>query len=187
MCIYSKTLSSFLVEHLLPFNVHATMEEQLFFTFYVPVSTISTSRLTKHFHLYPNLNTKWYTNSEYLWAQWHKYFMWSLILYVVRGIIQNWSLYPQSTYIDVFPWDLGTMILRYSDTRDLNRHGVKGHLGVNDLWFKFWKTGSLYPHTLMYFHGTWTQWSLGRVTCDLNKWGQRSSWGHWPMVHVLEK
>ena len=23
---------------------------------------------------------------------------------------------------------------------------------------------SLYPHTLMYCHGTWTQWSLGRVT-----------------------
>ena len=23
---------------------------------------------------------------------------------------------------------------------------------------------SLYPHTLMYFRGTWTQWSLGRVT-----------------------
>ena len=23
---------------------------------------------------------------------------------------------------------------------------------------------SLYPHTLMYSHGTWTQWSLGRVT-----------------------
>ena len=23
---------------------------------------------------------------------------------------------------------------------------------------------SLYPHNLMYFHGTWTQWSLGRVT-----------------------
>ena len=22
---------------------------------------------------------------------------------------------------------------------DLNRNGVKGHLGVNDLWFKFWK------------------------------------------------
>ena len=28
----------------------------------------------------------------------------------------------------------------------------------------FWKKGSLYPHTLMYFHGTWTQQPLGRVT-----------------------
>ena len=36
--------------------------------------------------------------------------------------------------------------------------------GVNDLWFKFLKKGSLYPHTVMYFCGTWTQWSLGRVT-----------------------
>ena len=42
--------------------------------------------------------------------------------------------------------------------------GIKGHLGVNDLWFKFLKKGSLYPQTLMYFHGTSTQWSLGRVT-----------------------
>ena len=34
---------------------------------------------------------------------------------------------------------------------------------VNDLWLKYLQKGSLYPHTLMYFHGTWTQWSLGRV------------------------
>ena len=33
---------------------------------------------------------------------------------------------------------------------DLNRYGVKGHLGVNDLWFKFLQKRSLYPHTLMY-------------------------------------
>ena len=46
----------------------------------------------------------------------------------------------------------------------LNKRGVRGHLGVNDLWFKFLIKGSLYPHTLMYFHGTWTQLSLGRVT-----------------------
>ena len=28
----------------------------------------------------------------------------------------------------------------------------------------FLQKKSLYPHTLMYFHGTWTQWSLGSVT-----------------------
>ena len=28
----------------------------------------------------------------------------------------------------------------------------------------FWNKRSLYPHTLTCFHGTWTQWSLGRVT-----------------------
>ena len=44
------------------------------------------------------------------------------------------KLITVSTYIDVLSWDLDTMILH---TCDLNRHGVKGHLGVNDLWFKF--------------------------------------------------
>ena len=87
------------------------------------------------------------------------------------------KLLTVSTYIDVFTWDLDIMILRQSHTCDLNRCGVKGHLGVNELWFKFLKKGSLYPHTVMYFHWIWTQWSLGRVThvtsTDL---GQRSSW-----------
>ena len=40
--------------------------------------------------------------------------------------------------IDVFSWDLDTVILGWSHTCDLNRLGVKGHLGVNDLLFKFW-------------------------------------------------
>ena len=74
------------------------------------------------------------------------------------------KLITVSTYIDVFPWDLDTIILGKSHTCDPNRCGVKGHLGVNDLWFKFFKKRSLYPHTSMYFHGTWTQWSLGRIT-----------------------
>ena len=60
------------------------------------------------------------------------------------------------TYIDVFPWDLDTMILGQSLMCDFNRHVAKGHLGINDLWLKFLKKGSLYPHTLMYFHETWT-------------------------------
>ena len=55
-------------------------------------------------------------------------------------------------------------VITHAVHSDLNRHGVKGHLGVNDLWFKFLEKGSLYPHSLMYFHGTWTQWPLGRVT-----------------------
>ena len=42
------------------------------------------------------------------------------------------------TYFDVFSWDLDTMILGSCHTYDLNRLGVKGHLGVNYLWFKFW-------------------------------------------------
>ena len=47
------------------------------------------------------------------------------------------KLVTVSTFIDVFPWDLDTMILGLSHTPDLNGLGVKGHLGVNDLWFKF--------------------------------------------------
>ena len=47
---------------------------------------------------------------------------------------------------------------------------------------------SLYPHTLMYCHGTWTQWSLGRVTHVTSQtWGQRSSRGQWPLVQVFGK
>ena len=72
--------------------------------------------------------------------------MWSLILYVVCSmyvvcvcmyVVIFAKLITVSTYIDVFPWDLDTMILGHSHTCDLNRCGVKGHLGVNDLWFKF--------------------------------------------------
>ena len=47
------------------------------------------------------------------------------------------KLITVSTNIDVLSWDLDTMILGKSHTCDLNRHGVKGNLGVNDLWFKF--------------------------------------------------
>ena len=47
------------------------------------------------------------------------------------------KLITVSTYIDVLSWDLDTMILGLSHTCDLNRHGVKGYLGVNDLWLKF--------------------------------------------------
>ena len=76
------------------------------------------------------------------------------------GILQNWSLYPHTCI---------PMVLRHNDPwveshMQPNRCGVKCYLGVNDLWFMFLKKGSLYPHTLMFFHGTWTQWSLGRVT-----------------------
>ena len=42
-------------------------------------------------------------------------------------------------------------------TGDLNGSGVKGHLGVTDLWLKVLKRGSLYPHALMYFYSSWTQ------------------------------
>ena len=41
----------------------------------------------------------------------------------------------------------------------------------------------LYPSTLIYSHGTWTQWSFGRVTPQ-QTWCRR---GHWPLVKVFEK
>ena len=54
------------------------------------------------------------------------------------------KLITVSTYINVFPWDLDTMILGKSHACDLNRCEVKGHVGVSDL-------------LMMYFHGTWIQ------------------------------
>ena len=53
---------------------------------------------------------------------------------------------------------------------------VESHMWPQQMWDQrssrgqwplvqvFLQKRSLYPHTLMYFHGTWTQWSLGRVT-----------------------
>ena len=78
----------------------------------------------------------------------------------------------EESYIDVFPWDLDTMILGKSHTCDLNRHGVKGHLGVNDLCFKFFNKESLYPY-----------WDLDTMiigwshTCDLNRLGFKGHLG----------
>ena len=49
---------------------------------------------------------------------------------------------------------------------------------------------SLYPHTLMYCHGTWTQWSLAWIESHMwpqQTWGQRSSRGQWPLVQVFGK
>ena len=41
----------------------------------------------------------------------------------------NFNVY---TYFDVFAQDLNTMILGQHHTGDLNRSGIKGHLGVID-------------------------------------------------------
>ena len=53
---------------------------------------------------------------------------------------------------------------------------VESHMWPQQMWGQrssrgqwplvqvFLQKRSLYLHTLMYFHGTWTQWSLGRVT-----------------------
>ena len=48
-----------------------------------------------------------------------------------------WKKVTVSTYFDIFSWNLDKMILRQSHTCDLNRSGIKGHLGVIDLFVKF--------------------------------------------------
>ena len=82
------------------------------------------------------------------------------------------------TYFDVFSWDLDTMILGSSHTCDLNRCGVKGHLGVNDPppGSSFLQKRSLYPHTLMYGLGHNDPWVESHIRPQ-EMWGQRSSRG----------
>ena len=62
----------------------------------------------------------------------------STYIYIYAGT--RWQPF-QKLNIDVFSWDLDTMILGYSHTCDLNRCGVKGHLGVNDLCSSFCQKG----------------------------------------------
>ena len=61
-------------------------------------------------------------------------------MYVVCSIWYFAKLITASTYIDVFPWDLDTMLslgrVTHVTSTDV---GSKGHLGVNDLWLKFLK------------------------------------------------
>ena len=99
-------------------------------------------------------------------------------MYVVCGILQNWSLYPHTLmyfYGTWTQWSLETVTHVTSTAM-----GIRGHLGVSDLWFKVLKKGSLYPHTLMYFHGTWAESHMW----PHQTWGQRSSRGQWPLVQV---
>ena len=61
------------------------------------------------------------------------------------------------------------MILGLSHTCDLNRLGVKGHLGVNDFRFKVLKTVSTYFDVFSWYLDTMI---LGLYhTCDLNRLG----------------
>ena len=122
------------------------------------------------------------------------------------------KLITVSTYIDVLSWDLDTMILGGSHTCDLNRHGVKGHLGVNDLWFKFLEKRVSVSTYFDVFSNLILQWLQKYViakageTCGSRTalswyndpwgeshmwpqqtWGQRSSRGQWPLVQVFGK
>ena len=100
--------------------------------------------------------------------------MWSLILYVVRVCSMNvvcmyvvCGIFCKIDHCIHILWCI-PMGLGHNDP------WVESHMWPQQTWgqrssrgqwpFKFLKKGSLYPHTLMYFHGTWLQWSLGRVT-----------------------
>ena len=69
-----------------------------------------------------------------------------------------------STYFDVFSWDPRTQRslgrVAHVTSTDLGQRSSRSQLPLVQVF----KKGSLYPHTLIYFHGTWIQWSLGRVT-----------------------
>ena len=86
------------------------------------------------------------------------------------------------------PWDLNTMILGLSHTCDLNRCGVKSHLGVNDLWFKFLQKGHCIHILWCIFmgHGHNDPWVESHMWPQ-KMWGQRSSRGQWPLVQVFAK
>ena len=91
-----------------------------------------------------------------------------------------------STRLDVFSWDLGIMILGWSHTCDLKRLGVKGHLGVNDFWFKVLKKGHCIHMLWCIFMrlGHNDPWVVSHIWPQ-HTWGQRSSRGQWPLVQVL--
>ena len=61
-----------------------------------------------------------------------------------------------STYFDIFSWNLDKMILRQSHTCDLNRSGIKGHLGVIDRLVKFFKNSVTVSTFFYVYHGSWT-------------------------------
>ena len=97
--------------------------------------------------------------------------MWSLILYVV--CVCSMCMYVCGNFCKIdhcirihwcIPMGLGQ-----------NDPWVESHVWPQQMWGQRSSRGqwplvqvlaksSLYPHTLMYFHGTWTQWFLGRVT-----------------------
>ena len=102
---------------------------------------------------------------------------------VVEGL-QNWPLYPHTlmyfhgTWIQ---WSLGRVT--HVTSTDLGSKVIYGSMTF-DSSFLGEKKGSLYPHTLTYFHRTWIQLFLGRVTPYLNK-----SWvkGHLGVIDLLVK
>ena len=66
--------------------------------------------------------------------------------------------------------------------------GQRSSRGQLPLVKGFEQKRSLYPHTLMYFHGTWTKWSFGSVThVTATDLGSKVIWGQWPLVEGFEQ
>ena len=132
--------------------------------------------------------------------------MWSLILYVVCSM----CMYVVCMYMYVYvcgnfckidhcirihsciPMGLGhndPWVESHMWPQQLNRCGVKGHLGVNDLWFKFFcKKGHCIHILWCIFMGLGHNdpWVESHMRPQ-QMWGQRSSRGHWPLVQVFAK
>ena len=132
--------------------------------------------------------------------RWVESHMWPQQMWVQRSSRGQWPLdqifekrVTVSTYFDVFSWDLDTVILEKSHTCDLNRLGVKGHLGVNYLWFKFLKkkvTVSTYFDIFSWDLNKYDPWIESHMESHMwpqQTWGQRSSRGQWPLVQVFWK
>ena len=94
-----------------------------------------------------------------------------------------------STYFDVFSWDLDTMILGLSHTCDLNRCGVKGHLGSMTFGSSFFCKKGHCIHILWCIFmgfGHNDPWVESHIWPQ-QMWGQRSSRGQWPLVKFFAK
>ena len=97
-------------------------------------------------------------------------------MYVVCGILQNWSLYPH------------TLMYSHGTWTQWSLGRVKGHLGVYDLWFKFLKKGHCIHILWCIFMGLehndpWVESHMW----PQQTWCQMSSRGQWPSVQVFEK
>ena len=104
------------------------------------------------------------------WAQSH---MWPQQMWGQRSSRGQWPL------VQILAKKVHCIHIRWCIFMGLGQNDpwVESHMWPQQIWGQrssrgqwplvqvfFCKKRSLYPHTLMYFHGTWTQWSLGRVT-----------------------
>ena len=126
----------------------------------------------------------WFTPKSYgLWELYFLFFvspeLWTMDTSTIQTIWKIYSPYPR---VDVFPWDIDTMIPGKSRTCDVNRRLVKGHLQV--IWShcpfgeSFCKMVVLYYPPLYFDVFPWdlTQWSLGKFAHETST--EMESKGH---------